>query len=225
MVSTSSISLFKQLIRLRNPPEATEAGHCFAKLLSPKIAARLSSRSVALCNLPHNVVIVAVAFCFAGACASRIRNILFSFAHPFNVTRLGHVGFYLVGDPYRAALQLPRCFVGCCLEPQLTTRQTSTIESSNSKFTGRTPGKGTSADPVIPRISCATINQLSTATSAAVSSLISNDQRCFLYLRLCVLMVTSVLFKTYCEVFLPSFRPVSSLSDRASPPDHPSSSL
>lgn len=38
------------------------------------MAARRSSRSVALCKRPLRVFIVVVAFCFAGACDSNMRN-------------------------------------------------------------------------------------------------------------------------------------------------------
>lgn len=67
VVSTSSTSLFRQLIRLLNAPEATDAGYALAKLLSPSIAALRSSNNVALCSRPLSVEIVVVAFCFAGA--------------------------------------------------------------------------------------------------------------------------------------------------------------
>lgn len=38
------------------------------------MAARRSSRSVALCKRPLRVFMVVVAFCFAGACDSNMRN-------------------------------------------------------------------------------------------------------------------------------------------------------
>lgn len=75
IVSTSSTSLLRQLIRFLKAPEATDAGYSFAKLLKPNMAARRSSRSVALCKRPLRVLMVLVAFCFAGACDSRMRNI------------------------------------------------------------------------------------------------------------------------------------------------------
>ena len=81
VVSTSSTSLFRQLMRLLKAPEATEAGCSFAKLLNPSIAALRSSNNVALCRRPLSVEIVFVAFCFAGACDSRSLNIVMSYWH------------------------------------------------------------------------------------------------------------------------------------------------
>ena len=63
-------------MRFLRPPEATDAGYNLAKLLSPSIAARRSSSNVALCKRPLKVAIVEEAFCFAGACDSRIRSIV-----------------------------------------------------------------------------------------------------------------------------------------------------
>lgn len=74
VVSTSSTSVFKQLIKFFKAPEATDAGYNFAKLLNPSIAALLSSKSVALCKRPLRVLMVVVAFCFAGAWDSSMRN-------------------------------------------------------------------------------------------------------------------------------------------------------
>ena len=67
VVSTSSPSLLKLLMRFLKAPDATDAGYSFAKLLKPNIDALLSSSSVALCNRPLKVDIVSSAFCFAGA--------------------------------------------------------------------------------------------------------------------------------------------------------------
>lgn len=74
VVSTSSTSLLRQLIKFLKAPEATDAGNNFAKLLNPSIAALLSSKRVALCKRPLRVLMVVVAFCFAGAWDSSIRN-------------------------------------------------------------------------------------------------------------------------------------------------------
>ena len=81
VVSTSSASLLRQLIRLLRPPDATEAGYTLAKLRSPRIAALRSSRSVALCSRPLKVTMVDVAFCLAGACFSRMLNIFVTWRH------------------------------------------------------------------------------------------------------------------------------------------------
>lgn len=50
----------------RKEPDATEAGYCFAKLLSPSMAARRSSSNVADCSRPQSVSMVAVAVCKGG---------------------------------------------------------------------------------------------------------------------------------------------------------------
>lgn len=63
-------------MRLLRAPDDTEAGYTFAKLLNPSIAALRSSKSVALWRRPLRVEIVVVAFCFAGACDSSMRNIV-----------------------------------------------------------------------------------------------------------------------------------------------------
>lgn len=81
VVSTSSTSLLRQLIRFLRAPDATEAGYTFAKLLNPNIAALRSSSNVALCRRPLSVEIVLVAFCFAGACDSSSLNIILRLEH------------------------------------------------------------------------------------------------------------------------------------------------
>ena len=74
--STSSTSLFRQLMRVRKAPDATDAGYNLAKLLSPNIAALRSSSRVALCSRPLKVAIVSSAVCLAGACDSSMRNMI-----------------------------------------------------------------------------------------------------------------------------------------------------
>lgn len=64
--SSPSPSRFKVDMSSRKDPLATDAGYCFAKLRSPRMAARRSSRSVADCSRPHNVSMVAVAVCRGG---------------------------------------------------------------------------------------------------------------------------------------------------------------
>jgi hypothetical protein len=76
IVSTSSASLVRQAMSPRRAPEATEAGYSLAKLRSPKMAARRSSRRGALARRLLSVLIVSVAVCLAGACASSIRSIV-----------------------------------------------------------------------------------------------------------------------------------------------------
>ena len=75
-VSTSSASLVRDDISPRRAPEATEAGYSLAKLRRPRIAARRSSRSVALDKRLLSVLIVSVAVCLGGALASSTRIIL-----------------------------------------------------------------------------------------------------------------------------------------------------
>lgn len=75
MVSTSSASLVKHDIRPRRAPDATDAGYSLAKLLNPWMAARRSSRRVALARRPLSVLIASAAFCLAGAWASSMRSI------------------------------------------------------------------------------------------------------------------------------------------------------
>ena len=75
-------------MRFLRPPEATEAGHILAKLRNPKIAALRSSSRVALCKRPLRVAMVEVAFCFAGACFSRMLNISANEMHSFKVSQL-----------------------------------------------------------------------------------------------------------------------------------------
>lgn len=86
IVSTSPTSLFKLLMSPLRAPEATEAGYVFAKLLSPRIAARRSSSSVALCRRLLRVLMVSVAVCLAGACDSRMRNIVLQVSHILEVS-------------------------------------------------------------------------------------------------------------------------------------------
>jgi hypothetical protein len=76
IVSTSSASLVRHAMSPRRAPDATEAGYSLAKLRRPRMAARRSSRRVALASRPDRVLIVSVAVCLAGACASSIRIIL-----------------------------------------------------------------------------------------------------------------------------------------------------
>lgn len=75
-VSTSSPSLVRDVMSPRNAPDATEAGYSFAKLRRPRMAARRSSRRVALVRRPLSVLIVSVAVCLGGALASSTRIIL-----------------------------------------------------------------------------------------------------------------------------------------------------
>jgi hypothetical protein len=75
-VSTSSPSLVKAAMSPRRAPEATEAGYSLAKLRRPRMAARRSSRRVALANRLLRVLIVSVAVCLGGAWASSTRIIL-----------------------------------------------------------------------------------------------------------------------------------------------------
>jgi len=89
-VSTSSTSLFKVDIRARRDLEATEAGYCFAKLRRPSMAARRSSNRVALKRRLLKVLMVSVAFCFAGDCVSRtFRSILALYEAKYS-TRINH---------------------------------------------------------------------------------------------------------------------------------------
>lgn len=74
MVSKSSASFVRAAIRPRSEPEATEAGYSLAKLRRPRMAARRSSRRVALWRRLQRVLMVSVAVCLAGACASSMRN-------------------------------------------------------------------------------------------------------------------------------------------------------
>ena len=80
-VSTSSASLAKLPISPRRDPDATEAGNCFAKLLSPSIAARRSSSKVALRRRLLSVLIVSVAVCLAGVWPWRMPNIVARDSH------------------------------------------------------------------------------------------------------------------------------------------------
>jgi hypothetical protein len=64
--STSSPSFLRLPIRPRRESEATEAGYSFAKLRSPKIAARRSSRRVDEVKRLDRVLIVSDTDCFAG---------------------------------------------------------------------------------------------------------------------------------------------------------------
>ena len=72
IVSTSSASLVREAISPRRAPEATEAGYSLAKLRRPSMAARRSSRRVALARRLLRVLMVSVAVCLAGACIRSI---------------------------------------------------------------------------------------------------------------------------------------------------------
>jgi hypothetical protein len=74
--STSSPSFLKLPIKARRESDATEAGYSFAKLRSPNIAARRSSRSVEEVRRLESVFIVSDTDCFAGVAA--IANIALS---------------------------------------------------------------------------------------------------------------------------------------------------
>jgi hypothetical protein len=63
-------------MRPRRAPDATEAGYSLAKLRSPRMAARRSSRRVALARRLLRVLMVSVAVCLGGAWASSTRIIL-----------------------------------------------------------------------------------------------------------------------------------------------------
>jgi hypothetical protein len=75
-VSTSSPSLVRAAMSPRRAPDATEAGYSLAKLRRPSMAARRSSRRVALASRLLRVLIVSVAVCLGGAWASSTRIIL-----------------------------------------------------------------------------------------------------------------------------------------------------